>query len=81
MTDNEKITLIDEDNNEQEFTILDYLEVEDKRYVVLLPDADPDNGAIILRIELDDAGDEVLVEIEDDDEFDHVVEILESEAE
>ncbi|HHT36449.1 MAG: DUF1292 domain-containing protein [Candidatus Wallacebacter cryptica] len=79
MTDNDKITLIDENNNEVEFTVVDYLEIDDNRYVVLLPDEDPEEGAIILRVEQDDDGEDILVEIEDDDEFDRVVEILESE--
>lgn len=63
MTDNDKITLIDENNNEVEFTVVDYLEIDDNRYVVLLPDEDPEEGAIILRVEQDDDGEDILVEI------------------
>lgn len=77
---NQKITLLDEDNKENEFTIVDYLEVEDRKYVVLLPDENPDEGAIILRIE-DLDGDQILVDIEDDDEFDEVVKFLEEDFE
>ncbi|HHX01523.1 MAG TPA: DUF1292 domain-containing protein [Firmicutes bacterium] len=81
MNEQEKITLIDENNNEVEFTLVDYVEIEDQRYVVLLPDEDPENGAIILRIDQDENGDDVLVEIEDDEEFDRVVAVLEQEEE
>ncbi|MGB3985430.1 MAG: DUF1292 domain-containing protein [Limnochordia bacterium] len=81
MSEQEKITLIDEENNEIEFTLLDYLEIDDPRYVVLLPDEDPENGAIIMRIDQDENGDDILVEIEDDEEFDRVVEVLEQEDE
>ena len=70
MSEQEKITLIDENNNEVEFILVDYLEIEDQRYVVLLPAEDPENGAVILRIDQDENGDDVLVEIEDDEEFD-----------
>ncbi len=78
---NRKITLVDESEQEVEFTIVDYLEIDEKRYLVLLPDEDPEGGAIILRVELDDDGEDVLVEIEDDDEFDEVVRILEEDEE
>lgn len=61
MTDNDKITLIDENNNEVEFTVVDYLEIDDNRYVVLLPDEDPEEGAIILRVEQDDDGEDILL--------------------
>ena len=81
MSEQEKITLIDEENNEIEFTLLDYLEIDDQRYVVLLTDEDPENGAIIMRIDQDENGDDILVEIEDDEEFDRVVEVLEQEDE
>lgn len=80
MAENKKITLVDEQEQELEFTIVDYIEVDKKRYLVLLPDEDPEEGAIILRLELDDEGQEVLVEIEDDNEFNHVVSILEEEV-
>ncbi len=79
MTDSKKITLINESEQEVEFTVVDYLEIEDKRYIVLLPDEDPDDGAIILRVESDEDGEDILVEIEDDDEFDEVVKILEED--
>ncbi len=81
MADDQKIVLLDEDDNEIEFTFVDYVEVEEKRYVALLPDEDPENGVIVLRIDLDENGEDVLVEIEDDAEFDQVVEIFSTEGE
>ncbi len=81
MADNsEKITLVDEDNKEHDFTVVDLIEVESKRYAVLLPEEDPDAGAVIFRIEEDENGEEFLVDIEDDEEFDKVVQILEEDA-
>lgn len=76
---NEKITLMDEEGNEHNFTVIDYLEIEERRYIILLPDEDPDAGAIILKIELDDDGEEILLDIEDDQEFDEVVRALEGD--
>ena len=75
---NDHITLIDEDGNELEFTIVQYLEVDDKGYAVLLPEDDPESGAVIFRVETED-GEEVLYDIEDDDEFQRVIDALEEE--
>lgn len=81
MSDNKKITLLNDEEQELDFTIIDYLEIDEKRYLVLLPDADPESGAIILRVEQDENNDDVLVEIEDDAEFDLVVKVLEEDVE
>ncbi|MGI6149394.1 MAG: DUF1292 domain-containing protein [Firmicutes bacterium] len=72
------ITLIDEDGNELDFTIVQYLEVDNKGYAVLLPEDDPESGAVIFRVETEN-GEEVLYDIEDDDEFQKVIDALEEE--
>lgn len=78
---NEKITLIDEEGQEHSFSVIDLIDIDERRYAVLLPDEDPDAGAIIFKIEVDDDGEEVLIDIEDDDEFDEVVRAIEGDDE
>lgn len=73
------IVLIDEDNIEHSFTVLEYLEIDEQVYAVLLPDENPEDGAYIFRVETDEDGEEILMDIEDDDEFERIVSILESE--
>ncbi len=73
------IVLIDEDNIEHSFTVLEYLEIDEQVYAVLLPDENPEDGAYIFRVETDADGEEILMDIEDDDEFERIVSILESE--
>ena len=77
---NDMVTLIDEDGKELNFELLDALEIEGKRYVVLQP-LDPEategaveeDEAIILRLETDENGEEIFANIEDDAEWDMVV--------
>jgi len=92
MKDEENITLIDEDGNEEIFTIIDLVEVDEKKYAVLVPPEDEyegeivDNGsdeleeeveARILRIDTEDNGEQVLVTIDNDDEFEKVADAIE----
>lgn len=63
------ITLLDEDGVEHEFSIVDVLDVGERRYAILQPlegGTDPDT-AVIFRMEAD-----TLVTIEDDAEFEQV---------
>ncbi|NLM26497.1 MAG: DUF1292 domain-containing protein [Firmicutes bacterium] len=78
---NEKITLIDEEGIEHNFTVIDFVEIEDRSYAVLLPEVDPEAGAVIFKIELDENGEEILLDIEDDEEFEEVVRVLEGDDE
>jgi len=86
MTDNKQmmdeemddvIILIDEDDNEHAFAMIDMLEVDGKKYAVLSPlDGEEESDeAMILRIETDENGEEVLYDIEDDEEWEKVVDI------
>ena len=77
---NDVVTLIDEDGQELNFELIDVLEIESKRYVVLQPvDADVTDGAleddeaIILRLDKDENGEDIFANIEDDAEWDLVV--------
>lgn len=81
------VVLTDEDGEEHEFELLDVLEVEGRRYAVLVPSGDEDEDAdeaVILRLETDPDGKEVLVQIEDDEEWERVAdawdELLEEEG-
>lgn len=77
---NDVVTLIDEDGQELNFELIDVLEIEAKRYVVLQPaDANDTDGAleddeaIILRLDKAENGDDIFANIEDDAEWDLVV--------
>ena len=71
------ITLLDEEGVEHEFSIVDVLEVSERRYAILQPleaGEEPDT-AVIFRMEGD-----ALVTIEDDDEFERVRLAFEADA-
>lgn len=67
------VTLTDEDGQEHRFNIVDIVEVEHRRYAVLLPEDEEDAAAVIFRMESDDR----LVPIGDDEELSHVMRALE----
>ena len=73
------IVLVDEDDTEHTFTVLEYVEIEEQVYAVLLPEENPEEGAFIFRVEVDENGEEILMDIGDDEEFERVVEVLESD--
>lgn len=67
--DDEVITLVDEDGEEHDFTVLDIIEVEDREYAILVPleeDVETDE-IVIFRFDQDEAGNEILVDVEDDE--------------
>lgn len=77
------ISVLDDEGNEHQFEIIDTIEVEDKRYVALLPFVEPDeeiteedDQAVIFEV-IEEEGEEILTTIEDDDEFDRVASIFE----
>ncbi len=76
-TELDVITVSDEEGHQHEFKVLEYVEVEDRRYVVVVPtEAPEDEAAVILRVEGD-----TLVSVDDEAEFDEVVSALESDRE
>ena len=76
-------TLIDDENNEQTFELIDVLELEDERYFALIPyygenaeDAVEDDGSlVILKSEIVD-GEEMMATIDSDEEYDRIGEIF-----
>jgi uncharacterized protein YrzB (UPF0473 family) len=71
-------TLIDEEGHEQEFELLDVMEIDDDRYFALLPyfeDADEalnsDGDLVVLKSEMVD-GEEMMITIDDDEEYERV---------
>lgn len=71
-------TLIDEEDHEQQFELLDVLEIDDQRYFALQPyfenmeDAlNSDGEFVILKAEMVD-GEEMMASIDDDDEYDRI---------
>ncbi|HOP94731.1 MAG: DUF1292 domain-containing protein [Dictyoglomaceae bacterium] len=80
------IVLEDENGNTYEYLIRDFVEVDEKTYVLLTPKLAEDTDEIyIFRCRLSEQNGELYIdaleEIEDDDEFEKVVEALEEEEE
>ena len=74
-------TLVDEENVEQQFELLDIMEMDDERYFALIPyyenpeamlSEDEDGDLIILKSQMDENGEELMVSIDDDDEYQRV---------
>jgi uncharacterized protein YrzB (UPF0473 family) len=70
------ITLLDEDGVEHEFSLVDILDVDQRRYAVLQPvvGGEESESAVIFRMEEDDT----LITIEDDGEFERVRQAFEA---
>jgi putative Holliday junction resolvase len=66
----ETITMLDEDGLPHDFTLIDVVEVDDRRYAVLQPE-DQKAGAVLFRLEGD-----TMAPVEDNTEFDEVVDVL-----
>ena len=79
MGENDLITLLDEDGVEHEFSLVDILDVDQRRYAVLQPvvGGEESESAVIFRMEEDDA----LITIEDDAEFERVRQAFEAAEE
>lgn len=73
--DEDLITLLDEDGVEHEFSLVEVLEVEDRRYAILqpVPGGEESETAVIFRME-----DDTLITIEDDAEFERVRQAFEA---
>lgn len=72
-------TLVDEDGVEQQFEMLDTMEVGDDRYYALVPyyddptkEIEADTELVVLKSEYDDNNEETLVSIDDDDEYERI---------
>ncbi|HEX6989178.1 MAG TPA: DUF1292 domain-containing protein [Bacillota bacterium] len=76
MEDIDTVVFRDEDGEEIEFEVLDFIEVDGQEYVIVaMPDSEDE--AFILRVEPDDQGNETYVTIDDDAEWDRVAEAYE----
>ena len=71
------LILIDEEEQEHPFKMIDMVEVDGSQYAVLVPleEGSDEEEAIILKIVVDENGEEVLYDIEDDEEWEKVVDI------
>lgn len=72
-------TLVDEDGVEQQFEMLDSMDVGDDRYYALVPyyddptkEIEADSELVILKSEFDKNNEETLVTIDDDDEYEKI---------
>ena len=72
-------TLVDEDGVEQQFEMLDVMDVGDDRYYALVPyyddptkELEADSELVVLKSEYDKNGDENLVSIDDDAEYERI---------
>ncbi|MBR5486244.1 MAG: DUF1292 domain-containing protein [Oscillospiraceae bacterium] len=80
----ELLSLLDEDGNEIKFEVLDTLELDDNRYLALVPVIDDpqemldsDDQMVILKVITDDeAGEEYLEPIDNEEEFNKVAAIF-----
>ncbi len=70
----ELVVLVDEEDNEHTFQIIEVIELNEQEYAVLVPwDEKDDDSAIVLKI-VEENGEEMLYDIEDDKEWEAVVE-------
>lgn len=71
------VILVDEEDQEHAFVIIDMLEVDGSQYAILSPleEEEESDDAIILRIAKDENGEEMLYDIEDDKEWQKVVDV------
>ncbi len=76
MGEQDLITLLDEDGAEHEFSLVDILDVDQRRYAVLQPvvGGEESEAAVIFRMEEDDT----LITIEDDADFERVRQAFEA---
>lgn len=78
-SDGETITLLDEEGRSHRFTLWDVVEVDERRYALLIPEGEADDEAYVFRVEQRD-GEDLLVPVEDEAELEKVIESLENEA-
>ncbi len=78
------ITLIDDDDNEHEFEVIDEIDIEDGHFLALVPTqpgelTEPDTYYVFEIV--DEDGEEQLMEVEDEDLLNKVSDIFESRFE
>ena len=72
-------TLVDEDGVEQQFEMLDSMDVGDDRYYALVPyyddptkEIEADTELVVLKSEYDENNEETLVSIDNDEEYERI---------
>ena len=73
----DRIVLLDELGEEQEFIILATFGLDDEDYAALIPSDDLEGLTYILRMETDESGELLLSGIEDDEELQDAIEAYE----
>lgn len=76
------IVLMDEDGQEYRYSLERILEVEDKKYVILVPEIqenEDEEEAHVFRLDTDEEGEEILVDVEEE-ELKEVQDLLEEEG-
>ncbi|HHT05376.1 MAG TPA: DUF1292 domain-containing protein [Hydrogenispora sp.] len=76
------IILVDEDNQEYRYSLERTLEMDDKRYVILVPEIQEnpvEEEAHVFRLETDANNEEILVDVEDE-ELEKIQALLETES-
>lgn len=77
------VSVLDEDNVEHKFEMIDAIETDTDRYLALLPvfdnvtDIIDDDGDLVILKVLKDGDEEILVTIDDEEEFEEIVGIFE----
>lgn len=67
MDENKKIVLLNEEGKEEEFIVLDVLEIDDYEYVIANPANDMEYS-VVFRIDKEN-GEEILTLVDDDEEL------------
>ncbi len=70
MDENKKIVLLNEEGKEEEFIVLDVLEIEENEYVIANPVSDMEYS-VVFRIDKEN-GEEILTLVDDDEELEMV---------
>ncbi len=66
------VVLLDDEGNEFECEIVDMIDIEDRRYVIVVPDPN-EEYVVPLRVETED-GEDFFVSVDDEDEFQEILE-------
>ncbi|NLW55072.1 MAG: DUF1292 domain-containing protein [Firmicutes bacterium] len=75
------IVLVDEDGQEYRYSMERVIEVEDKKYVIIIPEIQEnelEEEAHVFRLETDENGEEILMDVEDE-ELDKIQQLIEDE--
>ncbi|WP_333859056.1 DUF1292 domain-containing protein [Clostridium sp.] len=73
------LMLEDEKGDRVKFNVVTKFDIEDKEYIIAVPDENKDSEeAIVLKIIKGEDGKEVLITVEDEDEFNQVSEVYEA---